>query len=80
MHGLPYAVCEVSRGQHTGTYNGTTCDSKCKQLPKPPPLEQQLAAFATAWQNETWTEAALPSKAVGDPVALAKKMLAKYRK
>jgi alpha-N-acetylglucosaminidase len=78
VHGLPYAVCEISHGKQTGTYNGTNCDGNCKPLPKLPPLTQQLAEFASRWQNETWTEAVLPSKAAGDPVAMAKKLLAKY--
>lgn len=54
VNGLPYAVC-MTRGIVNGTYKGTTCDGHCKELPKPPPLAQQLADFASAWQNETWT-------------------------
>ena len=63
-----------------GTHNGTTCGGACPLPPKPPPLTQQLAEFASAWQNETWSEASLPSQKVGDAVAMAKKMLAKYPK
>ena len=62
-----------------GTHNGTTCGGACPAPPKPPPLASQLADFASRWQNETWTEAALPSKPVGDAVAMAKKLLAKYK-
>jgi len=54
VNGLPYAVCET-RGVVHGMYNGTTCEGKCKPLPKPPPLLQELADFASAWQNETWS-------------------------
>ena len=60
-----------------GTFVGATCDSACPLKPVPA-LASELAAFADAWNNETWTEAKLPSTPVGDPVAMAKAMLAKY--
>ena len=47
--------------------------------PATPPLQTQLSQFDERWQRTTWTEAALPSVAVGDAVALAKAMLAKYQ-
>jgi hypothetical protein len=70
-------VCTVVAN---GTYNGTACGGTCPLAPNSPPLTQQLAEFASKWQNVTWTEASLPSAKVGNPVAMAKKMLAKYPK
>ena len=60
----------MTRGIVNGTYNGTTCDGQCKTLPKPPPLGQQLADFAAAWQNETWT-CVLRSTSVSFPPSLS---------
>eukprot|EP00041_Stephanoeca_diplocostata_P026908 m.733684 g.733684 ORF g.733684 m.733684 type:complete len:846 (+) comp23074_c0_seq1:615-3152(+) len=69
-------LCTTVVGDN-GTFIGADCDGTCPVKPRPS-LQSALAAFADAWVNETWSEARLPSSPVGDPVALAKRMLAKY--
>jgi hypothetical protein len=61
----------------SGTFVGSTCGGTCPARPVTP-LSTLLAHFAAAWQHTTWTEEALPSAPVGDAVAVAKAMLAKY--
>lgn len=58
-----------------GTHNGLDCGGQC---PAMTPLPQQLAEFAAKWQNTTWNESQLPATPSGDPVAIAKELLAKY--
>ena len=60
-----------------GTFAGLGCGGTCPAKPVPP-LASLLSAFDVVWQNATWTEAALPSVPVGDPVAMAAALLAKY--
>ena len=60
-----------------GTFAGAGCGGTCPAKPTPS-LPAMLAAYEAAWVNETWSEAKLPSTPVGDPVATARAMLAKY--
>jgi hypothetical protein len=69
-------VCHANAGKD-GKYAGDACGGTCP-APPVPNLGKMLAAFAAAWQNETWSEERLPSSPQGDAVAVAKAMLAKY--
>jgi len=78
--------CSVNT-QGNGTYPGMDCNGQCPQKPKPKPkscaghqFTKRLSDFSTKWNNEVWTEddVDLPSEPVGDPVATAIAMLAKY--
>ena len=75
-----HGVCHANVAN--GTYAGTSCANKCGS-PKPHPhpagsLAALYAAFADKWINTTWDARELPAEPQGDPVAMAKRFLAKY--
>ena len=78
--GEPRSACVGGFCSRTanGTFAGLGCGGTCPAKPVTP-LATLLSAFDVAWQNMTWTEAALPSVPVGDPVAMAAALLAKYK-
>lgn len=61
-----------------GTYPGADCGGHCPVRPQPPPLPGQLDHFAQVWQNSSWNATELPATPSGDPVMLARNLLAKY--
>eukprot|EP01079_Euglenida_sp_SAG-EU17-18_P009494 gene9494-1707_t len=72
--------CLVGPYSGAGSYNGTECMGHCPHAPPGPhkSLSDLLSAFADDWVHDTWSEEQFPSTPVGDPVAVAKTMLAKY--
>lgn len=58
-----------------GTFAGTDCNNTCPAIT---PLPQLLSDFAVVWQNSTWDPTQLPATPTGDPVAMARALLAKY--
>ena len=63
----------------TGTHNGTGCDKACPAKPAPPDVAKLLTAFDDDWSHRRWSNDVDPASPVGDPVATAKQMLAKYK-